>query len=293
MIPSSVHIYPCRSSAIHHLILRLLLAIIVASQLSACYPSSGNQGQSGDLITVQLSRFHSAEFAGFYVADQLGYYSEENLKVTLLEGSPDIDPLSALSSSPGFAISTGDSLLRAKAKGEDWIAVATIFAMNPFAVVHLPESGISAPMDLVGKKVGVFSEDLEPPQDRQFISFLERVNIDPTSVQLIPLTDHQGISDLTTGRVEAASGFLTSNRALNPENIPLGSIYYSDYNVPFYPNLIITSASLVNEQPDLVQRFIRATLKGYRYALEHPEEAADLIQAYNQSTDVEMERASM
>ncbi|MBN1146554.1 MAG: ABC transporter substrate-binding protein [Anaerolineales bacterium] len=288
-------IYRRRLSAAWRLFLRPLLAVIISIQLSACYQQGDKPGnsQGANLVTVQLSWYHSAEFVGFYVADQMGYYNEENLQVTLREGGPGIEPLSALSSSPGFAISTGDSLLRANAGGEDWIAVAAIFGMNPFAVVYMPGSDISAPIDLVGKKIGVLSKDLALPRDQQLISLLKKLNIDPASVQLVPLMDYHGIGDLTIRRVQATSGFLTSNRALNPDSIPLASIYYSDYGVPFYPNVIITDVKLVNEQPDLVQGFIRATLSGYRYALEHPEEAANLIHAYNQTADLELERASM
>ena len=273
-------------------LMTLALVFILALVLGAC------QGQTAepDKITVQLSWFHTVEFAGFYVADQKGFYAEENLDVTLLPGGPETSPIAeVMAGKAQFGISAADGLIRAQAEGQSVMALSCIFQENPLVVISMAEAGITQPADLVGKTVGVISPALDTTWDIQFIALLNQMGIDPASLNFVANEAYHGADDLLSGRMDAASGFFSTNEPIvaEAEGHSINSIYYSDYGIEFYNNLIFADASLIEQQPELVQRFIRATLKGYKAAIENPEEATDFALLYDNTLDRSLQLASM
>src|SRR5690606_1218656 len=106
-----------------------LLVVVAALFLSAC--GSTAAPAEPDKVTVQLSWFHGVEYAGFYTAIEKGYYAEVNIEVTLNAGGPEINPLAEVESGNAlFGIGQGDSLITARANGQNFVAVATIFKDN-------------------------------------------------------------------------------------------------------------------------------------------------------------------
>jgi ABC-type nitrate/sulfonate/bicarbonate transport system substrate-binding protein len=270
-----------------------IVLILLASLLSSC--DIGSIAQK-DKVSVQLSWFHSAEFIGFYVADQLGYYTAENLVVTLVPGGPDIDPVaSVVKGASQFGITSGDSIIRSQLAGQNLVAVSSIYRKSPLLVMSLANSGITTPNDLVGKTVGVVSQAMDSTWDIQFIAMLKKVGVDQAKIKFVPNQEFHGAADLHTGRMDATSGtFLTNELVqakMDGENIT--PIYYRDYGVDFYNNLIFTNAQLVADKPDLVKRFIQATLRGYQYAIENPKEAASITLKYDKNLDVAFQQATL
>ncbi|MCK6627239.1 MAG: ABC transporter substrate-binding protein [Anaerolineae bacterium] len=271
-----------------------LIVVLSSVVVTACNPFVA--AKEPDQITVQLSWFHTAEFAGFYVADQKGYYADENLKVSLVAGGPEADPIAAvLNGRAQFGVAAGDALIRARAADQDVVAVSSIFRQSPLVVMTLADSDIQRPQDLVGKTVGVISPNMDTTWDIQFLGMLKKLNIEPSAITFVPIEDYHGANELTSGRMQAASGFFSSNEPvqaqLDGQDITL--LFYSDYGIEIYSNAIFTSGSTIHEQPDLVERFIRATLKGYQYAIEHPEEIADLALKYDDTLDANLQSATM
>ena len=266
-----------------------IFVIVTALLLSACSPTK-------DKVTVQLSWFHSAEFIGFYAADQLGYYSNENLEVTLVAGGPETDPIASVNAGTAqFGVTPGDSIIRAHASGQEPVAISSIFRKSPLIVMALTESGITTPQDLTGKTVGVVSPTLDTTWDIQFIAMLKKMDVDPAGITFVPNEEFYSAADLHTGRMDATSGTFATNELvqakIDGENVV--PIYYGDYGVEFYNNLIFTNAQLISSDPELVQRFVRATLKGYQYAIEHPQEAAAFVLKYDETLDVAFQQATI
>jgi ABC-type nitrate/sulfonate/bicarbonate transport system substrate-binding protein len=276
----------------YNLILPLVLALSLL--LGAC--QGGGQSAQTDEVTVQLSWFHSAEFAGFYLADQLGYYEEENIAVNLVAGGPETDPVSEIATGEAqFGIVAGDGVIRAQGNGQDLVALAAIYRKSPLVVMSLADSGIQKPEDLQGKTVGVISPGLDTTWDIQFIAMLNTLGIDPNSMTFVPNEFYHGADDLLSGKMEASSGNFSINEPVQAtmDGHDLNLIYYSDYSIEFYNNLIVTDSNLIAENPDLVERFMRATLKGYQHAIEHPEEAANQTVKYDENLDFAFQKAMM
>jgi NitT/TauT family transport system substrate-binding protein len=268
--------------------------IFLVGTFAACDGSSPTPRP--DEITVQLSWFPTVEFAGFYVADHLGYYADENLAVNLVPGGPEANPVEeVLSGEAQFGLASGDMLVRLRDEGENLVCVSSIFRHNPLVVMSLADSGIKTPQDLIGKKVGVISEQLDTTWDRQFLAMLNNAGVDPDEMTLLPIEDYHGANELTSGRLDAASGFFSTNEPVQArrDDHDLSLIFYSDYGVPVYVNPIFTTDAMVAEDPELVERFVRATLRGYEYAISNPEEAADITLEYDDSLDIGLQTATM
>ena len=252
----------------------LLLAVAL---LAACGPQEAEKPP--DEVTVQLKWIHQAQFAGMYAADKKGFYAEENIDVTLNPGGTDILPdqvvADLVSGEADFAITGGDLLLPARSRGEPIVAIAVVFQRNPYVYVSLQGSGIERPQDLVGKKVMV-----APDAEFQHQALLRKLGIAPTAIEQVPY--ERDVTPLVTGQVDAHMVYRTATGlAFEETGHELNWIWMEDYGIHFYADTIVANEALVEQNPDLVERFLRATLKGWRYAIENPDEAVDLTLQYD------------
>jgi NitT/TauT family transport system substrate-binding protein len=247
-----------------------------------------------DKVTVQLSWFHSVEFAGFYVADQKGYYADENLAVTLKPGGADILPAQEVADGKAdIGVTGGDQLLIARSQGLPLKAIAAIFRQSPVALMALADSGIKTPQDLVGKRIGVISPNYDNNNDIQLLAMLRQAGIDQSKVELV-VTEDYSVGSLTSGAMDVYSGFAMNEPVdARLRGIDVNLILPQDYGVSIYANVLFARQQTLDERSDVVQRFVRATYKGYQYAIEHPDEAGDLALKYDNTLDVAFQRASM
>ncbi|MBL8103207.1 MAG: ABC transporter substrate-binding protein [Anaerolineales bacterium] len=267
---------------------------VMAFFINAC--AGGNPFRANDKVNVQLSWFPSVEYAGFYAAIDQGYYADENIDVTLTSGDPTIDVLNEVDSGNAqFGISTGDSLIIARAKQQNFLAVATIFRKSPLVVFSLQEEGIEKPSDLNGKKVGVISPDLSTTWDVQFLALLQSMGIDRNNLNFSTIEDYHGANELTSGNLDAMSGMFATNEPVmaNMEGNELNLIYYQDYGVNVYANTLFVSEELAQSNPDLISRFVKATLRGYQFAIENPEAIAVLALNYDETLDLTFQQEVM
>lgn len=236
-----------------------------------------------DQTSVQLKWFHQANTAGLYAADQKGFYAEENIGVTLNAGGPDI-PFDRvigdlLSGETTFAIVNPDQIFIARAEGVPVVAIAVIFQKNPLVYVSLKSSGIKRPQDFVGRKVM-----LADTAKFQHQALMNKLGIDPATIEIIPWK--QDLTPLVTGQVDLHLVYRTS-LAISFEEAghELNIIWLDDYGVHLYADTIIATEQLVRENPDLVERFLRATLRGWRYAIENRADTVDMILQYDTTLD--------
>jgi ABC-type nitrate/sulfonate/bicarbonate transport system substrate-binding protein len=247
-----------------------------------------------DKVTVQLSWFHSVEFAGFYVADQKGYYADENLVVTLKPGGADVLPAQEVADGKAdIGVTGGDQLLIARSQGLPLEAIAAIFRQSPVALMALADSGIKTPQDLVGKRIGVISPNYDNNNDIQVLAMLRQAGIDQSKVELV-VTEDYSVGSLTSGAMDVYSGFAMNEPVdARLRGIDVNLILPQDYGVSIYANVLFARQQTLDQRSDVVQRFVRATYKGYQYAIEHPDEAGDLALKYDNTLDLAFQRASM
>ncbi len=272
--------------------LTLFVILTLSLILGAC--QGGGQAAQKDEVTVQLSWFHSAEFAGFYAAVEQGFYEDENIAVTLQPGGFDVLPWDMVSEGEAdFGVTGGGAAMIARSEGLPIKAIGAIFRQSPVALMALAESGIQTPEDMIGKRVGTISPNLDDPNDIQFLAMLQELGIDRSEMELVPIKDYS-VGSLTSGAMDVSSVFSTNEPIdARQEGIDVNLIFPHEYGVLMYANVIFTTDQMINENPDLVERFMRATLKGYQYAIENPDEVAALALEYDPELDLAFQKETM
>lgn len=254
--------------------------------LAACQDTSSST-ETLPLLTIQLSWTHSAQFAGFYAAEQNGNYAAEGLAVTFIEGGPTVDRMAAvLDGTAQFGVASGPELIIARADGVPIKAIATIFRRSPFAFFALAESGIDRPEDFVDKTIQV-RERARPV----LLAMMAHVDIAPDQFEEDPTADFEA---LYTGEVDVATGFVTTQHLQAEQaGYKLNIIYPDDYGVHFSTDSILTTDDFIEAKPDLVTRFLRATFQGWTYVIENPADVESLVSEYDPSANPDLVNAEM
>ncbi|MEE9401785.1 MAG: ABC transporter substrate-binding protein [Desulfobacteria bacterium] len=241
-----------------------------------------------DEVTVQLKWTHQSQFAGFYVADMNGYYTEEGIAVTFIEGGPTIDTHTAvLNGTTQFGVTGADRIIVGRAQGNPLRAVAVIYRRSPSVYVAAADSGISRPEDFVGQNI-LAAINAHPVLH----AMMSRVGVERDQYTVVTVPYDPDL--FTSGETSVWAVYLTGSiRILQNAGYELNIIYPQDYGIHFYADTIFASDDFLGENPELVARFLRATLRGWQWAIENPEEAGALPVTYNPELDLEEQIAQM
>ena len=255
--------------------------------------SSCREAPEPDPVTLQLKWIHQAQFSGYYAARELGYYQEENIELNILPGGPNVDYFQVLEDGTAdFAVVRPEGVFLEREEGNLITAVAVIYQINPFLLVSKQGSGITSPEDFPGKVVALAGTG----SSVQFNAMLNNLEIDPDTMKVVPF--EFDYAPFVEGEVDVLPSFAAGS-LLDVEQlgIPLNYIWPSDYGVDWYSDTLVVADRLLVENPDLVDRFVQATLRGHQYAFTHPEEAAEISLKYAEIQDydlqLEMLRASI
>jgi ABC-type nitrate/sulfonate/bicarbonate transport system substrate-binding protein len=277
----------------HQLTISLFLA--VALLLAACAQPTPEPTPVLETVGVQLSWFHNVEFSGFYLAVSKGYYAEEGLAVEITPGGTDaegnfINPVAeVVAGNAMFGVSDGGALLVERAAGSPAVAIGSIYQLSPVAFTSLADRGIERPQDLVGQTVAIDEFSTGPI----FRALLASQGIDPADINVIQRTDFT-TDLLTSGEVDVLDGWITNEvTLLEAGGTAVNFILPSDYGIDMYPDVIFTTEETIANRPELVQAFVRATLRGVQDALSEPAEAAALAVEYDPTLDPAGQEASM
>ncbi len=223
-------------------------------------------------ILLQLKWHHQFQFAGYYAAQLKGFYQDENLDVVLIEGGTDKPPMQqVLSGAAGYSIGDADILL-AHVAGKPVVAIASIFQHSPYILLSLQQGNIHHPGDLVGKRV-MLSNDQGAAQ---FRAVMMKEGIGLENVEIVPHS--WNLDDLIEGRVDAVSAYATVEPSyLRARGHELNVLHSQDYGVDFYGDTLFTTKQEVQDHPERVAAFLRATRKGWSYAFAHPDEVVTYI----------------
>jgi NitT/TauT family transport system substrate-binding protein len=264
----------------------LLLMVSVVAGLSACAGATPTPLLTP--LTVQLSWTHQAQFAGFYAADHNGDYAAAGLDVTFIEGGPDTQTAtSVLGRAAQFGVAGADQILLWRADGRPIRAIATIYRHSPRVYITLADSGITRPEEFTGQVISV---------GRNGRSLLDAmmiyIGIDPDQYTVVE--SQPDLAQFYSGEVQVRSVFLT-NEVITAQaaGYQLHIIYPDDYGIHFYGDTIFTTDELITTQPDLVKRFLQASLKGWTYAVENPAEVGPLVVKLNPQADPALEIEKM
>jgi NitT/TauT family transport system substrate-binding protein len=239
-------------------------------------------------VTVQLQWTHQAQCAGFYAASQNGDYAAEGLAVTFMEGGAQVDNLTpVLDGRAQFGVAIAAQLITARALGQPLRAIAVEYRRSPIVFFALADSGITRPQDFAGKKIRAPVSVIATLQ-----AMTSRVGITPDQYTAVDLPSD--INLFKSGDVPVWSGYLNVFVfQVQQAGIKINVIYPDDYGVHFYADSIFARDDFIQAHPDLVTRFLRASLKGWTYAVENPDKIGPMVQKYNPQADPSLENARM
>ena len=240
-------------------VLLLLLAALLSLPASAL-----------EKVTLQLKWKHQFQFAGYYAAQEKGYFREAGLDVSIIEAGPETDPVrEVLDGRAQFGVSNS-ALLLERAKGKPVMALAVIFQHSPLILAARRDEGIRTVHDLVDKRLMI-----EPHADEIF-AYLRKEGISEAQLQIQPHSlDHQ---DLIDGRTDVLTAYSTDE----PFFFEKKKFAYLELSpraagIDFYGDNLFTSSGQIARRPEQVKAFRNASLKGWAYAMQHQDEMADLI----------------
>lgn len=231
-----------------------------------------------ETIVLQLRWSHQYQFAGYYAAKWLGYYAREGLAV---EVRPAYDEqgniLNAITEvadgRADFGIGASDILI-AQDKGIDLSVVSSVFQRSAVGFYMNKELPFKSLADLADFKVGRRENDL---LDLEFQAMLLNEGINLDSLPLISENEDFTIYDIVSGKYDIVPGYLGGEIEYfaHKNNIEIKTVKPIDYGVDFYGDSLFTKRSLALNNPELVEKFRRASMKGWEYALENPKEIID------------------
>ena len=228
-------------------------------------------------VSLQLKWNHQFQFAGYYAALEKGFYKDAGLNVALVELKNTKEPyLDVLNGKKEFGVYTSELLLKYN-RGDGIVALGAIFQHSPLALMTLKGINLDNPKNLKNKKIMLEdgSAELEGFLGRGGIK-LHPDNMIPHTHDLMPLIKKQ---------VDAISVYTTDEPYfMEKNNIKYNLFSPRDNGVDFYGDILFTSKKFAKENPELVLNFKKASIKGWEYALSHPEEIVDIIlKKYNTS----------
>lgn len=259
--------------------------------LSACGGGSDSDGDSGggDLkkVKLQLQWVPQAQFAGYYAALDQGYYKDEGLDVEIVEGGADIVPQDVLSAGDvDYAISWVPKVLGSIEKGAKITDVAQIFERSATTQISFKDKGITSPADLSGKKVGSWGFGNE----WELFAGMQKDGVGVKDVKLVQQAfDMNGF---LAGDIDAAQAMTYNEYAqvLETKNPKTGELYtpedlnvidWNDVGTAMLQDAIWAQSDKLKEKAyaDQTTKFIKASIKGWVYARDNPEEAAKIVTA--------------
>ena len=281
---------------------RLLAAGILALSLiaAACGDDDGGGGGGGgatasgecdqvDAVTLQLQWFIQAQFAGYFAAQDQGFYADQCLDVTIAEGSVDIVPQQQPADGVAdFAIAWVPKALATREAGANIVDIAQVFQRSGTLQVSFAEDGITSPADFEGRTIGNWGFGNE----YEIFAALGEAGLDPATDVTLVQQDFD-MSGLLSGDIDAAEAMTYNEYAqvLEAVNPDTGELYQpEDFNVVSYEEIgvgMLQDAIWADGERlesddayrDIATRFLTASLQGWAYCRDNVQECTDLVVA--------------
>ncbi|HEY7676792.1 MAG TPA: ABC transporter substrate-binding protein [Candidatus Methylomirabilis sp.] len=233
-------------------------------------------------VTFTLDFEYAGRHAYYFVAQEKGFYRDAGLDVEIVRGSGSADAIRAVGAGRaplGFA-DAATLVVSRTSHGLPVKVVALVYTRAPHCIFCLEEAGVRAPKDLEGKKIAT------PPgsaSTTMFPAFVRATGINADRVTRVAVDTSALAAVLASRQVDCVSLFYVAQplleRRLAPKKIT--RLLYADAGLEFYSNGIIVGDSFLKEHPDVVRRFVAATVRGMEAAFADPAEAGRIMNKYH------------
>lgn len=254
--------------------MRRTLKCPILGLLLTLFSSWAAAEKANSQITLQLRWHHQFQFAGYYVAQVLGFYREAGLDVTIQAGGPGISPVDRVMRKEAHFGIDNSGLLKAREDGKPVVALAALMQQSPLRLITRTDTGINNVRDLTNRKVML----LPGYRSLALVAMLDQVRI---LESIKRLSSSHRIEDLLLKNVDAYNGYASNEPyALERLGIDYHAFNPADYGIQFYSDVLFTTEQLIKKKPEVVAAFREASLKGWRFAFEQPEHAINIINEF-------------
>jgi len=266
-----------------------LLSVVLSLLAAMVYLTGCGKSQK---VTFVLDWTPNTNHTGVYVAAEKGYYAQEGLDVEIIQPSDMGADAMVASGTAQFGVSYQESVTFARAENVPLVSIAAVIQHNTSGFGALKEKNIRSPKDFEGKKYGGWGSPVEEATIRYL---MEKAGADPSKVEILSVGTADFFQASSTGQIDFAwifegwDGVAARIRGIEINYIDLGK---TDPVFDYYTPVIVTSEDMIRNNEKMVEAFMRATIKGYRFAIENPEEAADIFIKAVPEADPELIRES-
>ena len=254
---------------------------MLTTALAGAMAFGASMAEAADDLTLQLKWVTQAQFAGYYVALENGFYDEEDLNVTILPGGPDVAPAQVIAGGGAdVVIDWMPSALAAREQGLPLVNIAQPFASSGMMLTCRKDSGVETPADFAGRTLGVWFYGNEYP----FLSWMGTLGLSTDGGDGVTvLKQGFNVDPILQGQADCVST-MTYNEYWQIIDAGLGAddlvtFKYEDQGVATLEDgLYVLEERLADEafQGQLV-RFVRASMRGWKWAEENPDDAAMIV----------------
>lgn len=221
-------------------------------------------------IVLQLKWEHQFQFAGYYMAQEKGFYKELNLDVKINEGTDICNPVDSVMIGVSQLGIAGPELLIQRNQGKPLIALLSIYQHSPLVFLSKKKPEIQNIHDIIGKRVMIEN------QSSELTAYLNYEGINTHSLIAIPY--HADLSLLIDDKVDFISAYITDEPfILNKGKIDFETFSPQSAGIDFYNDILFTTENYARRHHREVGDFIEASKKGWTYALSNVEETANII----------------
>lgn len=267
------------------------LAVCMAATVFSSVPA---YAEDTEKVTFVLDWTPNTNHTGLYVAESLGYFADQGLEVEIVQPPEDGADALVASGKAQFGVSFQDTMAPGVA-GENALpttAVAALIQHNTSGIVSRKGEGMDTPRGLEGKKYATWDS---PVEKATLKSVVEADGGDFDKVELIPSTVTDEVSALESKSVDAIWIFYAwAGVKMEVEGLETDYFAFSDLNPVFdyYTPVVIANNTFLEEEPETAKKFLAALRDGYEYAIDHPEEAAEILCEAAPELDKELVAAS-
>src|SRR5207302_3025093 len=243
--------------------------------------ASSGQGATMAKVRLQLKWLHQAQFAGYYVAADKGYYKAQNLDVEILPGGPDVVPSQKVNTGAAdVGIDWVGSLLANRDKGMPIVDIGQFYQSSGLYLISKKKSGINSPADLKGKKVGVWTGGNE----FEFRALMDKYKLDNSidnNKDMTVIKQGFEMDSFLNDKLDAASAMVYNEypvvleAGVKPED--LNVISYNAEGVGMLEDHVFATEQTAKDKKDILVRFLAASQKGWQDAVKDQNAAVDSV----------------
>jgi NitT/TauT family transport system substrate-binding protein len=257
-------------------------AIIVGTSLA-------QSAKAADSVSLITDFGYNGRHAYFFVALEKGYYKDAGLDVKIIGGNGSVDAIRQVgANNANFGFADAGSLMLSRANDNIPVElVAIVYARPPQAIFCSAEAGLKTPKDLEGQSIANPAGGSIPDM---FPAFAKAAGIDASKVKWVVAASSALPGLLASGKVPCVGQFTVGELMLRAQAAPkrLVRFAFSDSGLSYHGNGIIATEATIKSKPDLVRRFVEATVKGMKAAFADPAEAGAIMHKHHPEVDVEV-----